>query len=363
MKKVIIPNAELKTAIKLIRNIVDKNALIPVLQNVKMSVVAPNQMTIISTDMDTTIVTTVGCQSDENLEFLFPFNILESASTLNKDVDMEICIHDKGAYIKGANDKYDVGVAEDISLFPKLPTFDNTEIETSIESSEFIKALQSALATTSRDTLRPAMTKVLLDVEATKMTVVSTNAHSLFTHKFDHVTNKTVQLLIGDKMIKGIADFQKMDIKSNGNHISISNGTTSVIAKDVDARFPLYQSVIPTNEPNLELNVLEFKTALQKASITVNTTTLEVDMKLKAKEGVIIISSHNIDHAQATEVEIAASYTGPVESIKFNGRLMQTLLGQIPYEKIHLSIIAPNRAILLSSEENTDYLALIMPCM
>lgn len=365
MKKVIVNNADLRTAIKLIRNVVDKNALLSVLQNVKCSVGTDGQMTMVSSDMETTIVTKVACQNGEMepFEFLFPFNIIESASTLNKDMPLEICIGEKSSYIKGDNDKYEVGAAEPIDSFPKVPSFEDSEIDITIESQEFNKALQSALATTSRDTLRPAMTKVLIDVKETTINVVSTNAHCLFKHKFDQVTNSTVELLVGDKMIKGVAGFETINIKYNGNQTCFSNETTSVITKSVDARYPMYESVIPVNEPNIDLGHQEFKNALMKSMVALDDKTCEAVLDLKRKPGSVFVSVNNLNTNLSSEVELPSNYTGDVEKIKFNARLMLTMLGQIPYENIRLSIQSPTRAILLSSEENTDYLGLIMPLM
>jgi DNA polymerase III sliding clamp (beta) subunit (PCNA family) len=102
--------------------------------------------------------------------------------------------------------------------------------------------------------------------------------------------------------------------------------------------------------------------ALNKTSLTSikpNTTWIT----LKAGEPTIALESMDEDLGRKNRVSKSAEYTGDTPRFAIDADKLLTLLGQIDTEQVSLHIYDPTKAILLSTDEDTDYLGLIMPIL
>ena len=63
------------------------------------------------------------------------------------------------------------------------------------------------------------------------------------------------------------ANEDEMTISYNSNHLFVKHGTTQMSCRLIDARFPDYKVVIPTDNPyKLTVNKNDFQRALRRVS-------------------------------------------------------------------------------------------------
>jgi DNA polymerase III sliding clamp (beta) subunit (PCNA family) len=119
------------------------------------------------------------------------------------------------------------------------------------ESRTFVDILKRAFEFTSDDTLRPAMTGILLD----EGTVTATNGHVLFHEDFGPLKGAKAVILSQTAIkfiIKGLAGkpisithYPPSQKGSANDYLQIQSGVLELRAQMVDATFPNYKSVIP----------------------------------------------------------------------------------------------------------------------
>lgn len=362
MKELTINNTVLNPILKHMKDVIDEKSLLAVLQNVLIQVKTDNTATLVVSDLEVTILTRIACETatDQDFEFLFPFSMLFKFCALAGDTDIAFAISKSGSTsITAGSDRLEVKEGLNINDFPKLPLFDDKVTVANI-SKDFIQAMNMAAISVSKDTLRPAMTKVLLDITENKISVVSTDAHCLFVKEFPSELTEADQLLIGRKAIKALSSFGDTKLSWTSSFISLECDNTRILTRNLSDRFPAYRSIIPDYKPNVSFVTDHLRAAIEKAGITVDQSTCKATFKLKVKDGRIIIHSRNLEDMESS-VEIEAEYTGTVDNVGISTKLLSRVLSQVRYEKVQFAIESAQRAILVTSEEDPAYLGLLMP--
>jgi len=150
-----------------------------------------------------------------------------------------------------------------------------------------------------------------------------------------------IQLFLGERQIRLVAD---------------SNILTS---KLIDARFPVYQDVIPVDNPSQVIVARgEFDQVLRRSMIVANEFTH--DVRLTFKEAGVDISAHNTEQEEAEE-HIAAEYNGQEVAIGFNGRYLRDTLGAIRSQAVCLEIKDELSPVLVRGEDGDGSRYVIMP--
>lgn len=302
MKKLTINNSVLKPVLKHMKEVIDEKSLLSILQNILIRVTPDKIITLIASDLEVTILTKIECttDTDQEFEFLFPFSMLFKFCALAGDIEITISIGKTGATtLSAGSDRLEVKEVLNINDFPKLPLFDESSPVVNI-SKDFIHALSMAVISVSNDTLRPAMTKVLLDIGENKISVVSTNAQCLYIKEFPSELTEKEQLLVGKKVIKALAAFCDTQLTWTSSFICFECENTKILTRNAIDRFPTYRAIIPDYNPNVSFVTDHLRAAIEKASITVDQSTSQATLKLKAKDGRIIIHSRNAEDMESS---------------------------------------------------------------
>jgi DNA polymerase-3 subunit beta len=138
-----------------------------------------------------------------------------------------------------------------------------------------------------------------------------------------------------------------------------------LVCRLIDERYPDYDAVIPTNNPNkLTIDRLSFLGSLSRVAIYANKTTHQVRLKIEGNE--LNISSEDIDFSNEAHEKLTCQYEGEDLEIGFNARFLIEMLKNLNCEEVSLEMSTPNRAGLLlpqGGDENEDVLMLVMPVM
>lgn len=364
MKKLILSSDDLKRALKKLSLAVNPKSILPVLTNIYCRI-TNGQLEMITSDVELTISAQLKADTKGEFEMLIPFDFFNKLIGQLKSVPVEIeLVSSKKVVLRESGNDFELNAIEKTDTFPKIPAETKKNL---IElNDQFIKLLTTGLDSAGKDENRPAMTAVCLDMKktetASEVTMASTDAHIMFTHKLHMEIKEPEQLLFSQKLVSAADGLKEIQLAWNKERISIKGAEFTIWAKRIDAAYPNYKAVIPNTEANLKIKKADLADALNKACLS-SDTTKHTDIFLKRESGKIHLEFIDKDNSRNGHLIVDGEYTGTTEMIGVNAKKMLTVLGQVEAENISLHISSASKAILVSSEENKDYLGLVMPLM
>jgi DNA polymerase-3 subunit beta len=160
-------------------------------------------------------------------------------------------------------------------------------------------------------------------------------------------------------------DLSELTLSYNASHLFLSGPKFSLSCRLIDARFPDYKAVIPTENPyNLTINRSDFVSALRRVSIFSNKTTNQVVLDIVGNS--VQISAQDIDFSYEGKESLSCQYVGEDMKIAFNAKLMVELVNNLDGNEVVLELSTPTRAGIFKPTEPADgevMLTLLMPLM
>ncbi|MDF2189320.1 DNA polymerase III subunit beta [Paraflavitalea sp. CAU 1676] len=354
----IISQEHLKPALKKLGQAVPAKPVIPATSNL-LCRVSGNEVELVTTDLELTIIYKCPCESEEGpFEILLPFDFLKKVVALTGHMPITI-EHpaEKRARIVAGEDVYDLKSLEPVADFPKLP---NIPKKNSVKlSPETMKRVIASMQACSHDDLRPSMTYSCLDIEDGKITIVATDAQILY--RYEVVCDPAIpkdQVLVSQKLAAALDGAGDTELYWQKKHAAFKAENLTVIITRQESKFPDYRVAIPNHEANLEVNRNELITSLEKVLLGNSKSCL-----LHPNPDRMKITANDMDLEREVESVVAGVYSGDTKLFSLNPKRLITLLSQVEYDRVALHIDSPRRAVLLSSQEDSNYLGLIMPLL
>jgi DNA polymerase-3 subunit beta len=289
-------------------------------------------------------------------------NIAEQPLTFNIDKNF-------GVEITSDNGKYKV-MGENPDNFPKEPVAD-TATSFTMPSSALVTAINKSLFAVSNDDLRPAMTGVYFELDAKGMTCVATDAHRLVRFKRTDVScPKTDTFIVPKKPLTLLKSAlpqndDELQISYNSNHLFVKHNATELVCRLIDARFPDYKVVIPTDNPyKLTVNKNDFQGALRRVSVFSNKSTNQVALNISGSE--LQLAAQDVDFSFEGNERMACQYDGEDLQIAFNAKFLIEMLNAADTDEVVIELSTPTKAGIIKPtevDENEELLMLVMPLM
>ncbi|MFA5783165.1 MAG: DNA polymerase III subunit beta, partial [Bacteroidales bacterium] len=161
-------------------------------------------------------------------------------------------------------------------------------------------------------------------------------------------------------------DESKIKIEYNNTNAFFAFNNFNLICRLIDGKYPNYDAVIPTNNPNkLIIERIPFLNSIKRVSIFSNQSTHQVRFKISGKE--LTLSAEDLDFANEAKERLSCQYEGEDMEIGFNSKFILEMLNNIDSDEVCLEMSAPNRAGLLlpvnNENKEEDLLMLVMPVM
>jgi DNA polymerase-3 subunit beta len=259
----------------------------------------------------------------------------------------------------------------DSSEYPKTAEPETTGTVT-FHSHVLADAITKTLFATGNDELRPSMNGLFCQISEKNITFAATDAHKLVRYRRNDMMGnhensfilpkKPLNLIKG--LLAGLETEVHLDFGKNNAFFKFDN--FSLICRLIDAKYPNYEAVIPTNNPNrLVVDRLGLLAASRRASIFSNKTTHQVRLKITGSE--LTISAEDFDFNNAATERLTCQYEGEDMEIGFNARFLIEMLNNVEGESVQFQLSAPNRAGILlpmdNDPEGEEILMLVMPVM
>lgn len=261
--------------------------------------------------------------------------------------------------------------------FPKLDSMKDVLVQFDLPTDVFLPAVKAASQCVGKSELRPVMTAVALDVNAEGVVFVGSDGHVLYKYVYNHGVPFLTKgnggiILIPSPVISALtAPFNGIDtvtIKHDANHVTITAGDICFSIRDIDGRYPNYNSVIPKSQPyHILLPVKPLIESLRRVMLTASSSSELVRLGKDGSD--ITLSSQDIDfnrasteHFQLAEGDKACTLPDHYAvGLKSSNFLM--LLQSISTDNVLLELADPSRPMLLKEDGNSALTELEMPML
>ena len=336
--KFIVSTSTLLRQLQIINGVIGSNTVLPILEDILFDI-NKEKLTLFSTDLETSMSTELEIECKDSGKFAIPAKILiDTLKKLpNQPLTFTIDEATKAIKITSENGEYKLA-GENGDDFPRMPEAENPN-NIGMTASTLVKAIGNTIFATGNDELRPAMTGVLFQLDKDGATFVATDAHRLVKYQRTEVTTDSPTAFIVPKkalnLLKGGLpnDNTAVNIEYNNSNAFFSFGNTKLICRLIDAKYPDYNAVIPTNNPNmLTANKADMIGSLNRVAIYSNKTTHLVRLKVNGSE--MRVSAEDIDFANKATERLACNYTGEDLEIGFNAKFLTEMLLSISSPEI-----------------------------
>lgn len=364
-----VSSSELLKQLQVAGGAISSNPVLPVLEDFLFDI-QNNQLTISSTNLETSIQTGIEVSADKDFKIAIPAKILIDTLKALPDQPLSFLINEENNAIEITSEfgKYNLA-GDSPEDFPTIPEQDDTA-SIKIPSGSLNKAVNKTLFATSSDELRLAMTGVYVQVDFDNIIFVATDAHKLVKYTFGGLgSDQTTSFILPKKSLmllkNAFTDDSDVLLSFNKQNAFFEFGNTKLVCRLIDAKYPDYNAVIPVDNPNtMTLNRVDFLNSLKRIAIYANKITNQVVLNIA--DASLNISAEDLDFSNAAKEQMTCSYTGEPMKIGFNAKFLLEMLSVLESDEIKLELSSPSRAgILLPSEaqENEQLLMLVMPVM
>ncbi|NTW32663.1 MAG: DNA polymerase III subunit beta [Bacteroidetes bacterium] len=371
--KFIVSSTLLLKQLQAIGGVINSNNTLPILDNFLFEL-DKSGLTISASDLETTMTTKVAVtKSEESGSIALPAKILLETLKTFPDIPVSFTIEPKTTFaveISAGEGKYKL-TGHNSDEFPKIPSLENfSSLEISAEV--LAQAVNKTLFATGNDELRPVMSGVFCQLSPENLIFVATDAHKLVRYKRADAKSKEVASFILPKkplnQLKNLLSHEdsKVKIQYNTTNAFFEFGSFNLICRLIDGKYPNYEAVIPTENPNkLTIERIPFLNSIKRVSIFSNQSTHQVRLKISGKE--LTLSAEDLDFANEAKERLTCQYDGEDIEIGFNSKFILEMLNNIDNTEVCLEMSAPNRAGLLipvnNENKDEDLLMLVMPVM
>ena len=368
--KFIVNSTALLRELQKLNGVISSNNTLPILDNFLFDI-RSNHMTIIASDLETTMISTISVEADIDSKITIPARILIDTLKTFSNQPLTFIVNTETFGIEMSSEIGNYKLAgQNANEFPKTPKL-NGSSTTTIKGDILANAINKTLFASGNDELRPVMSGMFCELSTEQITFVATDAHKLVKHtRTDISSDKTVSFILPKKPLtilkNNISDDADIKLEFNDTNALFTFNNITIICRLIDGKYPNYEAVIPKENPNkLTIETASLLSSIKRVSIYANKTTHQIRLKIAGSE--LQITSEDLDFANKAEERLSCQYEGTDMEIGFNSKFVIDMLNNIGAEQISLEMSAPNRAGIIlpldGLEEGENTLMLVMPVM
>jgi DNA polymerase-3 subunit beta len=359
-----LSRASLLQAIQRCQSIVEKRHTIPILANVLLQA-EDNMLMVTATDLEVGLRSRAEALVEQSgsvtVSAVKLFNIIKE---LDPDQDVSMETGDNFVSIRSGRSRFRVASLS-ADEYPSL-TEEASETSITVSGATLADMVAATSFAMSTDETRKYLTGTLFEVDEEQMLrLVTTDGHRLALSEVRlQQTTPARKCIVPRKAVMEIRKLseeceEQIELFLGERQIRITSGSNILTSKLIDARFPVYQDVIPaSHSARVIIARSEFDQVLRRAMIVANEFTH--DIRLIFTEQGLDISAHNTEQEEAEE-HIDADYDGQETAIGFNGRYLRDTLGAIRSAAVRIELKDELSPVLISGEDDVQSRHVIMP--
>ena len=366
----IVSSTQLQRQLQTLSGVLNTSNTLPILDHVLFEL-APQQLKITATDLETTISATIQVESTSEGKLAVPARLLLDTVKTFPEQPLTFSLADNNTLeISSEQGKYALAYANADEYPQAAEVVDASSL--SIQCDTLATAINNTIFASGNDDLRPVMSGVFFQLSSSGMTFVATDAHKLVKYeRTDVVAPETAEFIMPKKPLNLLKSVlvgreEEVTVNYNNSNVQFSFDETVVICRLIDGKYPNYEAVIPKENPNvMSINRVQLLNTVKRVSIFSNKTTHQIRLRIAGAE--LHISAEDIDYSNKAEERLTCSFQGDDMQIGFNARFLTEMLSNLSSDEIQLELSLPNRAGIITPvdglNEGEQVTMLVMPVM
>lgn len=342
-----------------VSSVVERRQTLPVLANILFRI-EKGLMTLISTDLEVEIKTSIDVKAEEDIEFTLPARkTVDICKALGDDAVLEMDIRGDKTILKSGRGRYTLSTLP-AADYPTLEAAVATQ-KTTVGQSKLKHLLEKTQFAMAQQDVRYYLNGLLLEGRPGRLRAVATDGHrlALCDLKTDTVEDLDIQAIIPRKAVIELSrlldsseEAADVELQFSNSHMQIEFPKGSFTTKLIDGRYPDYAKVIPTANTQAllaDLNLL--KGALTRTAILSNEKFRGV--RFKVESGVLYLMAHNPEHEEAEE-DLEVDYEGDELTIGFNVSYLLDVLSVLDGDTVNMGLIDSTASCVITANQEDD---------
>ena len=357
---------EIVDALQMGASIAERRQTIPILANLRI-VARDGKVEITATDLEIQIKTLTEVKKvvEEGEITVSARKMSELCRSLPDNEALEFDLNNGKLTVSSKNFHADFATISALD-FPELESKEETN-SLSISSSALQRLLNKTAFCMASQDVRYYLNGLLVEYKGGEVNAVATDGHrlALATSPLD----KTITI-DGERQIlprKAVLELSKI-LRQENEDIKITFGNSSLSIQDenldfstklIDGKFPDYEKVLPSGDPNsLEVSKESLQSALSRASVLSNEKYRGVRFALD--KNTLKLTANNPEKESAEEF-LDVNYNGNPMEIGFNIGYLLDVLGTIETDNVELNFYGEESSCLIREPGNQAEVYVIMP--
>ncbi|MBO2522996.1 MAG: DNA polymerase III subunit beta [Bacteroidetes bacterium] len=371
--KFILSSLKLLKAIQALSGVINSSNTLPILDDFLFDI-NDDELKITASDLETTMTVAIKPDMVEGKgQVTIPARLLIDVMKNFPDIPVSFNIDEATLAIEitTGEGRYKM-VGHKSDEFPQVPVIAEPSVW-DIPADVLACGFEKTIFATGNDEIRPIMTGVYMAMSDTCLTFVATDAHKLVRYRRMDVKSDTAASFIVPKkpinqlknILAGRAD-EPVHVEFNNTNASFTFGEYKLICRLIEGRYPNYEAVIPTTNPNkLIVDRQLLNAAIKRVAIFSSKATHQIRFKINGQE--LVLTAEDLDYSNEAKERLTCNYSGENMEIGFSSKFFQEMLANLSQNEIQLEMSAPNRAGIITPVDNQnadeDILMLLMPVM
>lgn len=371
--KFILSSLKLLKAIQALSGVINSSNTLPILDDFLFDI-NDVELKITASDLETTMTVSIKPDMVEGKgQVTIPARLLIDVMKNFPDIPVSFNIDEATLAIEitTGEGRYKM-VGHKSDEFPQVPVITEPSVW-EIPADVLACGFEKTIFATGNDEIRPIMTGVYMAMSDTCLTFVATDAHKLVRYRRMDVKSDTAASFIVPKkpinqlknILAGRAD-EPVHVEFNNTNASFTFGEYKLICRLIEGRYPNYEAVIPTTNPNkLIVDRQLLNAAIKRVAIFSSKATHQIRFKINGQE--LVLTAEDLDYSNEAKERLTCNYSGENMEIGFSSKFFQEMLANLSQNEIQLEMSAPNRAGIITPVDNQnadeDILMLLMPVM
>jgi DNA polymerase III subunit beta len=250
--------------------------------------------------------------------------------------------------------------------FPRLYEVKGEKLAV-LSGKEIKQEISSVVFSASQDTTRPALSGVLVRKESLGFLLVATDGYrlSLRHYKVTESKTKSASFIIPARVFRELLAMKDDDkdismyVSKEQNQILFEQGDTVLIGRLIEADFPNFEKIIPSDfSVSVSFDREDLLKAVKICSVFARDSANII--KLSLVKGHIIVSSGSSTIGENT-VEVDAVLNGEENEIAFNAKYLLDVLNNVEATEMVFDMIGPLNPGVFKIKNDESFLHLIMP--
>lgn len=361
--KIICTQENLKNGLSHVSRIISSSQTLPVLSTVLLKT-EQGQLKISATNLEIGISTVIRCKIEEEGSICVPAKpLIDVVNTLqNKNITLQLEATELKVTCEGTALKIKTLSPEE---FPIIPSIENGE-KLEISAKTLKTTLDQVAFAAQSNSSQPEISGVFLSLENQTLKLVATDRYRLAETQIDLKSpHGSIQIILPQKTAGEISRIlsdatQVVEMFITSNQISLTYKDIQLVSRLIEGSFPPYESIIPKNfNTTLQVKRCDLLSALKTISIFSQSSS-GIKFQFLQEENKLRTSAMSETFGEGSS-ELEALVLGESGQVVFNYHYILDVLNTITEELVNIKIIDPAHPVIITPENNTGYLYLVMP--